>query len=401
MDAPDYSQWDPKPQTATGKGGSGFVVDTEDGTSQTCSCNCLDIQIQSVNKVGTLAPSKHSLGLNTPKACVPCPDSQCGRGAGGSGNTEDPPGGASGVGGSTFVSIAGAAGLGNTEDPPQGGTSSMGGSSGIGGNTGETQDPPKGGSTGVGGGSTQDPPQGGSPATGGTTSVGVGGGSTQDPPVGGKTSTGGTSSTGGATGTGGGSTQDPPVGGKSSMGGSPATGGTTSVGVGGGSTQDPPVGGKTSTGGTSSTGGAATGGAATGGAGTGGSTNCGKNDYKFYTDSAEEYLGEGVTTIVDLDDATAAPIVTHCGDASCCFYHVPNSCHRWAVYQTTESEGMPRIPSYNATTNKAYLQWNAKPEITTAGYYVLVSGTDYNLSCNANHECVLILEPHAGEHFYR
>lgn len=343
MDAPDYSQWDPKPQAATGKGGSGFVVDTEDGTSQTCSCNCLDIQIQSVNKVGTLAPSKHSLGLNTPKACVPCPDSQCGRGAGGSGNTEDPPGGASGVGGSTFVSIAGAAGLGNTEDPPQGGTSSMGGSSGIGGNTGETQDPPKGGSTGVGGGSTQDPPQGGSPATGGTTSVGVGGGSTQDPPVGGKTSTGGTSSTGGA----------------------------------------------------------ATGGAATGGAGTGGSTNCGKNDYKFYTDSAEEYLGEGVTTIVDLDDATAAPIVTYCGDASCCFYHVPNSCHRWAVYQTTESEGMPRIPSYNATTNKAYLQWNAKPEITTAGYYVLVSGTDYNLSCNANHECVLILEPHAGEHFYR
>lgn len=372
-------------QVPKGAGGSGSAI------VETCPSHCSIITIQNAKlRRGTLTPSKSVLGLRNGDMCI-CPE-----GSGGASSTSvSTTGGVLGTGGFT----------GETEDPPaaSGGSTtidypSYGGYESSGGSTGETQDPPKGGSgntedpPGTGGmGETQDPPKGGSCGcpTGGASStggsLGTGGvGETQDPPKGGTSGVGGTTGVAGMTGVGGGSTEDPPAGGKS--------------GIGGGSTQDPPKGGTSSAGGTSSKGGSTASGGTSAAGGTTGSTCCPKQEYKFYVTQAEEDLGSGTVTCTNLQ--TQEVITSRCDDASCCYYTIPNSCDSWACHQTNRSNGMPRIPSYDPSSQKGVLAWGASAIITTGEHYWLEEGIDYSISCDANQACELILFPHAGERFY-
>lgn len=383
---PTYDH-DPLPTlTSTESGGAKFNL--SQGGSGSTDCPCSIVSIQGYKPRAGFTVYKNVLGLKPGEFCVCSPTggttgTTTSTNVAGNGSTQDPP---PATGGTTW-----------TDYPSYGGDSSTGGTSAVGGDgstldppptggTGNTQDPPVGGN-----GNTQDPPPaGGTSAVGGASSATGGKGNTQDPP-------GGSAGIAGMTGAGGGSTQDPPVGGKSSTGGTSATGGAKSTG---GSSA---TGGTKSTGGSPSTGGAtvSTGGiTSTGGnTGTGGSSNCTKQSYKFYVTAAQESLGSGTVTCTNLTTkVTLKP--TECSDASCCYYDIPNSCDRWACHQINKSKGMPRIPSYDTQAQKGILDWGAASVITTLDHYWLLEGIDYNIVCDANHLCDLVLEPHAGEHFY-
>lgn len=379
---PTYDHDPISPLTSMSSGGAKLNFSQGGNGSADCPASCSIISIQGYKPRTGFAPSKSVLGLKAGELCL-CSSSGGTTGTttstdvAGNGSTEDPPPEPQGGAGDTLdpPSTGGTTG---TDYPSYGGDSSTGGTSAVGGD-GSTLDPPPNGGAGntqdppVGGtGNTEDPPPtGGTSATGGASSVTGGTGNTQDPPP------AGSSGIAGMTGTGGGSTLDPPVGGKSSTGGSSATGGSKATG------------GSSSTGGSFATG---------GNTGTGGSSNCTKQSYKFYVTEAQEGLGSGVVTCTNL--TTQKVVTTSCSDASCCYYNIPTSCDRWACHQINQSTGMTRIPSYDPQTQTGILDWGGSAIITTGDHYWLEEGVDYNIVCDANHLCDLVLEPHAGERFY-